>query len=90
MKRVLSVLTIGLFCLQAGAFAAERGSEEYQRLVEYKRKQREERSRPASAREKNFWQREAERSGFAGTAAMFGNAISDAIPLDKPNSRKSA
>ena len=37
---------------------------------------------------KGFWRKEAERSGFAGTAAMFGNALGNAVPFEKPNSRK--
>lgn len=73
------------------ASAAERGTAEYERLRELKKIQREKKAAAKASgtpEEKNFWQREAERSGFAGTAAMFGNAISGAIPLDKPNSRK--
>jgi hypothetical protein len=41
-----------------------------------------------SQKVKGFWQREAERSGFAGTGAMISNGISGAIPLAKPNSGK--
>lgn len=71
--------------------AAQRGTEEYNKLVEYKKAQREKKATEktqGAPKEKNFWQREAARSGFAGTAAMFGNAIGGLIPLDKPNSRK--
>lgn len=91
-KRVAIVLL--MMGLTAGtAMAAQRGTQEYEKLKEYKRKQAEERQQkktdPAS-KEKGFWQREAERSGLAGTGAMFANAISSALPLDKPNSRKKA
>jgi hypothetical protein len=73
------------------AFAVQRGTPEYEKMKEYKRTQREKRNNPSAdpkGEAKGFWAREAERSGFAGTAAMFGNAITGAIPLDKPNSRK--
>ena len=71
------------------AFAAERGTPEYERLKEYKKAQREKKDQPQPKGEaKGFWQKEAERSGFAGTAAMFGGVVTNAIPLDKPNSRK--
>lgn len=94
MKKIATWLFIfTLFASEWGAvWAAERGTEEYKRLVELKKAQREKKAtaKPqGTPQEKNFWQREAERSGFAGTAAMFGNAIGGVIPLDKPNSRKS-
>ena len=90
MKQVLSVTTV-LVCLifSAHAFAAERGTEEYKKLAEYKKARREQKVDPsAPPKEKSFFQREAERSGLAGTAAMFGNAAAKIVPLDKPNSRK--
>ncbi len=68
--------------------ASQPGTPEYEKLKEYKKEQREKRKNPPAKTEKGFWQKEAERSGLAGTAAMFGNALSDAVPLDKPNSRK--
>ncbi|PIU39865.1 MAG: hypothetical protein COT00_04740, partial [Candidatus Omnitrophica bacterium CG07_land_8_20_14_0_80_50_8] len=70
------------------ALAAKAGTPEYEKLKEYKKTQREKNNLPETARAKGFWQKEAERSGLAGTAAMFGNAVTDALPLDKPNSRK--
>ncbi|MBI4353275.1 MAG: hypothetical protein HY593_05040 [Candidatus Omnitrophica bacterium] len=95
MKKAIGVFVFMAFMFQGLAVveAAERGTEEYNRLVEYKKIQREKRMNPSPSPEgkaKGFWQKEAERSGFAGTAAMFGNAITGAIPLDKPNSRKQA
>ena len=69
------------------ALAAARGTPEYEKLKEYKKSQKQRKADP-SANAKGFWQREAERSGFAGTAAMFGNAVSNVVPLDKPNSGK--
>ena len=71
--------------------AKEKGAE-YEKLAAYKKAQREKKEQeaqmPQENKAKGFWQREAERSGFAGTGAMFGNAITGLIPLDKPNSRK--
>lgn len=94
MKKLGVVLFIFAFLAQftGAALAAERGSEEYKRLVELKKAQREKKAAAKAegrAEEPNFWQREASRSGLAGTAAMFGRAVGAAVPLDKPNSRKS-
>ena len=50
------------------AMAAQPGTPEYEKMKEYKKAQREKRNNPATVGEKNFWQKEAERSGFAGTA----------------------
>jgi hypothetical protein len=93
MKKVL--ITVFALVLSAGftapAFSATPGTPEYQRLKELKKAQRAEKEREKanpSAKAKGFWAKEAERSGFAGTGAMFSNAVSGAIPLDKPNSRK--
>ena len=92
MKKItLFFLTVlFLFGFFGFAAAAQPGTPEYEKLKEYKKTQREKKSAPAAstAGEKGFWQKEAERSGFAGTAAMFGNAVSSVVPLDKPNSRK--
>ncbi|HTL70048.1 MAG TPA: hypothetical protein VL404_02035 [Candidatus Eisenbacteria bacterium] len=95
MKRTVAVfLFLALaWGLQGAAFAADRGTAEYDRLKEVKKAQREKKEREKanpSAKAKGFWQREAERSGLAGTGAMFSNAVTGAIPLDKPNSRKQA
>lgn len=91
MKKAVGIFFIFLMGMSDVALAADRGSAEYQRLVEVKRAQREKKA-AAKAQglpaEKNFWQREASRSGLAGTAAMFGNVVSGVVPLDKPNSRK--
>ncbi len=86
---ILFVVFLTQLCLTA-ASAAERGTPEYEKMKEYKKAQRENKSSKPASSEKGFWQREAERSGFAGTGAMFGNAISSVIPLDKPNSLKPA
>lgn len=90
MKKWMAVFVICVMA-QAPALAAQRGTPEYEALKAYKTKQREEkktRKADPSPKAKGFWQREAERSGFAGTGAMLGNAIAGAVPLDKPNSRK--
>ena len=88
-KQIVFALLMGL--VAAPTMAAQKGTAEYQALKEYKNKQRElrkqEKTSPAE-KGKGFWQREAERSGFAGTAAMISNGIGNAIPLDKPNSEK--
>ncbi|OIO37643.1 MAG: hypothetical protein AUJ72_04145 [Candidatus Omnitrophica bacterium CG1_02_46_14] len=90
MKRIATIFaTLCLLANFAGfALAAKPGTPEYQKLKEYKKTEREKKNTPSTLKEKGFWQKEAERSGFAGTAAMFTNAVSNAIPLDKPNSRK--
>ena len=90
MKKISgALLGILLLCQAFGVgFAAERGTPEYENLKQYKREQRELRDSPQIPKEKGFWQREAERSGFAGTGAMFGNAIASAIPVEKPSSKK--
>ncbi len=90
------IIVFSLFmALAAPAFAVQRGTPEYDQMKAIKQKQREEKklkktseSAPNTKTEKGFWQREAERSGFAGTGAMFNKAISAAIPLDKLNSKK--
>ena len=90
MKKITMVFLTALFLSNFFSFAmaAQPGTPEYEKLKEYKKAQREKQKNPAASGEKGFWQKEAERSGFAGTAAMFGNAVSGVIPLDKPNSRK--
>ena len=90
MKKVIVFFLGSLFLLNGFglALAAQPGTLEYEKLKAYKKTQREKKNNPAAANEKGFWRKEAERSGFAGTAAMFGNAIAGAVPLDKPNSRK--
>lgn len=86
MKKVaVWIVAAGLIAGDAGlVMAAQRGTAEYQQMVELKKKQREEkkvRKADPSPNAKGFWAREAERSGFAGTGAMFANAI----PLPKSN-----
>ncbi len=92
MKKLTAML-ISLFVAQGIALAAERGTPEYHQLKEYKNKQRAEREAEKAnptpkSQQSTFWSREAERSGFAGTGAMFANGIQNIVPLDKPNSRK--
>ncbi len=72
MKKAIAVLALAAF-VSGSAFAAEQGSPEYKKMAEYKRAQREKKSREKanpSSSAKGFWAREAERSGFAGTGAM--------------------
>lgn len=93
MKKPTRVLTLAiLMTLLAGvSWSAEPGTAEYKKMADYKKAQREKKAAAKTQgvpEEKNFWQKEAERSGFTGTAAMFGNAIGGVIPVDKPNSRK--
>ena len=102
MKKIAAGF-IGLafvLAFSAPAFAVQRGTPEYQKMIEVKKAQREKReakkavektaveSGTAGPKKPGFWQREAARSGFAGTGAMFGNAVHSVVPLDKPNSRK--
>ena len=91
MKRQFSTAVLFVLLFQGiyPVFAATPGTPEYEKLKEYKKSQRERKANP-SPNAKGFWRREAERSGFAGTAAMFGNAVTGVIPLEKPNSRKEA
>ena len=91
MKKVVALF---LFVLLASpAIAAQRGTPEYEALKAYKKTQHEkkehEKTEP-SAHVKGFWQREAERSGLAGTAAMCSTSITNVLPLAKPNSGKEA
>ncbi len=86
MKKIFALLMVLVFS-QALAFAAEPGTPEYQKMKEYKKSQRElkdrEKANPSS-KAQGFWEREASRSGFAGTGAMFGNALT----LGRGNSSK--
>ena len=87
MNRVISVLVFLVVLFQGSqVMAMDQGTPEYAKMKEYKKAQREKaKTGPA---EKNFWQKEAERSGLAGTFAAATNMVSNAVPLDKPNSRK--
>ncbi|MGH7197357.1 MAG: hypothetical protein ACREH5_01275 [Candidatus Omnitrophota bacterium] len=88
---VVFVLVSMALCAAGPVFAVQRGTPEYEKMKEYKRLQREKKNNPSAQPQgeaEGFWAREAKRSGFAGTAAMFGNALTGAVPLDKPNSRK--
>ena len=79
----MSVMMVLLAGLSVPVSAAERGTPEYEKMKAYKQAQRQkkdtEKTNP-SEKPKGFWQKEAERSGFAGTGAMFGNAISGVVP----------
>lgn len=101
MKRSILFLMAALmaFDLSVAQAGPQRGTPEYEKLAAYKKaqfaerqaeKEAEAKGTPSTAKKPGFWQKEAERSGFAGTGAMFGNAISSVVPLDKPNSRKSS
>ena len=90
MKKLAAVFVLAML-VEGSALAAQRGTQEYDQLKAYKQKQRAEkttRKADPSPKAKGFWQREAERSGLAGMGAMFSNAVSNAIPLDAPNSKK--
>lgn len=90
-KTWMAAFLTAALLVQGAAIAAERGTPEYEKLKELKRQRREEKSQrktTGAPKEKNFFQREAERSGLAGTGAMFTNAVTGLVPLDKPNSRK--
>ena len=90
MKKTAVFVVSALFLFQSGgvALAMQHGSPEYQKMVAIKKAQREKKKNPAAS-EQSFFQKEASRSGLAGTAAMFGNAIGGAIPMtNKPNSGK--
>ncbi len=76
MKRLVMLVIVAIcFLTLEPAFAAQRGTPEYEKLKEYKKSQREKEASATAPAEKNFWQREAERSGLAGTAAMFSNPV---------------
>jgi hypothetical protein len=93
MKRTcVFVFAAVVFFQSAGiSFAIPRGTPEYEKMKEYKRQQRELKNNPTArpqGQASGFWAREASRSGLAGTAAMFGGVLSSAIPLEKPNARR--
>ena len=89
MKKVFSVLFGMLFLAQGLALAAQRGTAEYEKLKEYKKSHKARKiDQPAAGGEKGFWAKEAQRSGLAGTGAMFGNAIRGVVPHGKPASEK--
>ena len=90
MKRFpILVLSSFLLCgALAVAEAAQRGTPEYEKMKEYKKAQHDKKA--SGTAEKGFWEREGERSGLSGTAAMLGNAVSSVTPFEKPNSRKVA
>jgi len=90
MKKAVAVLLLFLSA-QAVVFAATPGTPEYAELSAYKKAQREQKEKEKanpSLKQKGFWAKEAERSGFAGTGAMFAGAVGSVVPLDKPGSRK--
>lgn len=103
MKKAFALaLFLALFC-GSFAFAAERGTAEYERLKEYKRAQREEREAQkanpeAGARKgKSFWQKEGERSGLGGTGSRIRGIFKDLNPMpflkeqqEKYNARKAS
>ena len=90
MKKIALLVFVALASLEICAWAATPGTPEYDRLKEFKKVQRQQREAaakdPAKA-EKSFWQKEAERSGFAGTGAMFGNAIGGVLPKGKKDAK---
>ena len=85
-KKLVVFIFAVLLCQGLTAYAAPRGTAEYEKMKAYKKAQHE--KKKLGPAEKGFWQREAERSGLAGTAAMIVNVPGSIIPLDKPNSRK--
>lgn len=91
MKKVFLFALAFVLLSSSAVFAAQPGTPEYDQMKAYKKAQREkkdaEKKNPQS-RQPSFWEKEASRSGFTGTGAMFGNMISSAVPLEKPNSRK--
>ena len=90
MKKVIAVLMFVLLT-QGLAAAAERGTPEYEQMKAIKKRQaveREQRKTNPPAKADGFWQREARRSGFAGTGAMFSNVVTGALPMLKSNSEK--
>ena len=94
MKKALAVLLLVVFVAPMSAYAAQKGTAEYEALKEYKKKKKAEKDAAKAnptPKEKGFWQREAERSGFAGTGAMVVNGLAAANPLkdlDQPRENK--
>jgi hypothetical protein len=87
MKRTVSILVFSAFLFQGSqAMAMQQGTPEYEKMKEYKKAQHEKKS--TAPAEKGFWQKEAERSGLAGTCAAATNVVSSVLPLDKPSSHK--
>ena len=89
MKKAIALFLF--IALASPAFAAQRGTKEYEELKAYKKAQKEKKEQAkanTASHEKGFWQKEAERSGLAGTGAMIANSTTCLMPLDKPNSGK--
>ena len=87
MKKISMIVAVLVaIAIAAPAYAAKKGTPEYEKMVAIKKAQREareaEKTNP-SAKGKGFWAREAERSGFAGTAAMVGNVTKRILPEGK-------
>jgi hypothetical protein len=101
MNKVMAVSLFVLVALGSAdlALAAQRGTPEYEALKEYKRKKKAEKEAAKAAesadpgvKEKSFWEKEAERSGFAGTGAMFARGVDSVNPfkgLDQPREKAS-
>ena len=87
MKRIIW-FWVGLFLLQGAtsAYALQRGTPEYEKMKEYKKAQHEKKA--SSPVEKNFFQKEAERSGLAGSVMAIGHIAGSVVPLEKPNADK--
>jgi ABC-type tungstate transport system permease subunit len=88
MKKNISILSV-LILSSAQAFAAAApGTPEYEKMKEYKaaqRKAREDRKAGVAAgtekKEPGFWDREAERSGFAQTGQGMGSVFKNLNPV---------
>jgi hypothetical protein len=88
MKKLFALFVI-LALTAPVASAAQRGTPEYEKLKAYKQKQLQEKEAckaDPSKKAKGFWEKEAERSGLAGTGAMLSNAVSNAVPSGKSKS----
>ncbi|MBI2095048.1 MAG: hypothetical protein HYT89_02650 [Candidatus Omnitrophica bacterium] len=85
MKKAIGMLIFAVFLLQGAgiAFAAERGTPEYERLKEYKRVQREKRMnerKDSGANGSAFWSQELERSGLKEVGPKVGRFLKNLNP----------
>lgn len=85
-KTALIMIALGLTLSAASAHAGNNGVLQSNPAAGQENKKV--RKADPSSNAKGFWAREAERSGFAGTAQMIGKGLGNATPFGAANSGK--